>query len=134
MPNLMITKQKITEEDDLVIARHLVRKISLEMGFGLVDQTRIITAVSELTRNALIYGGGGVMILEIIKKTSMGLKITIKDSGPGIEDIKQALVDGYSTGAGLGNGLGGSRRLMDEFEMSSQPGEGTRIVTIKWLP
>ena len=134
MPEMINTRQKIAEESDLVTARHLVRKMSLELGFSLVDQTRIITAVSELTRNALIYGGGGVIIIEILEYPLRGLKVTIKDNGPGIADIKQALVDGYSTGVGLGNGLGGSKRLMDDFEISSEPGNGTKIVIIKWLP
>jgi len=127
------TKQKISEEHDMITARHLVRKLTIELGFSLVDQTRIITAVSELTRNALIYAGGGVLIIEILQGSNKGLKVTIKDRGPGIEDIEQAMTDGYSTGRGLGHGLGGSKKLVDEFEISSQIGKGTTVVVVKWI-
>ncbi len=125
----------IREETDLISTRHYVRNLSIQMGFSLVDQTRLITAVSELTRNALVYGGGGIMTVVMVDTGPRhGIKLIIADKGPGIVDIDLALQDGYSTGHGLGNGLGGSKRLLDEFEISSEPGKGTTVTAYKWLP
>ncbi len=133
MTNQNRSIQKISVEQDLVTARHFVRSLTMEMGFNLIDQTRIITAVSELTRNALIHGGGGVLMVEKLTSPRKGMRITIKDDGPGIGDIGKAMTDGYSTKKGLGNGLGGSKRLLDEFKISSKLGKGTMVVAVKWM-
>ncbi|MEU7577202.1 anti-sigma regulatory factor [Streptomyces sp. NPDC041068] len=121
-------------EEDLLTVRHAVREATLRVGFGLVDQTRIVTAASELARNAYVHGGGGVLTLEIVQRGGRrGLKLAVSDQGPGIADIDQALTDGYTTGAGLGHGLGGARRLMDEFQVRSTPGRGTTITALRWI-
>ena len=134
MDKRKIDKLEINTENDLVIVRQHVRSFCINMGFNLVDQTRIITAVSELTRNALNYGGGGFLnIEEIIENGITGLKIIVIDEGPGIEDLELAMTDGYSTGKGLGNGLGGSKRLLDEFDINSKVGKGTIVEGVKWL-
>jgi serine/threonine-protein kinase RsbT len=120
-------------EGDVVLVRQTVRKWAAELGFSLVDQTKILTAASELARNALIHGGGGAVRLEALSEGSRrGLRLTFEDQGPGIPDIDLALRDGYTTGGGLGLGLGGSKRLVNEFEISSRAGEGTRVTVIKW--
>jgi serine/threonine-protein kinase RsbT len=98
-----------------------------------VDQTKIVTAASELARNTVIYGGGGVMMLEMLENNGRkGLRLTFEDQGPGIPDIERALTDGFTTGSGLGLGLGGARRLVNEFEIESRPGNGTRIAVVRW--
>lgn len=126
-------KLPITTQDDVVRVRQAVRTIAVEVGFGLVDQTKIVTAASELARNTLDYGGGGSALLERVEKHGeRGLRITFEDQGPGIADIDMALTDGYTTGNGLGLGLSGARRLSSEFEIDSRPGEGTRVVITKW--
>ena len=123
----------ITTQDDVVRVRQAVRAIAIEVGFGLVDQTKIVTAASELARNTLDYGGGGSVLIEKIEKNGeKGLRITFEDAGPGIADIEKAMQDGYTTGGGLGLGLSGARRLSSEFEIDSRPGAGTRVVIIKW--
>jgi serine/threonine-protein kinase RsbT len=120
-------------EDDVVRVRQFVRERARQLGFGLVDQTKIATAASELARNTVHYGGGGVLRLETLEqKNRCGLRLTFEDQGPGIPDIELALKDGYTTGKGLGLGLGGSKRLMNEFEILSRPGVGTRIRIVKW--
>jgi serine/threonine-protein kinase RsbT len=120
-------------EDDVVRVRQLVRDRARQLGFGLVDQTKIVTAASELARNTVHYGGGGVLRLETLEqKSRYGLQLTFEDQGPGIPDVELALKDGYTTGKGLGLGLGGSKRLMHEFEILSQPGAGTRVRVVKW--
>jgi serine/threonine-protein kinase RsbT len=119
--------------DDIVLVRQAVRKKSIALGFGLVDQTKVVTASSELARNTLDHGGGGNAKIEIVENgTRSGLRITFEDQGPGIVDIKLALTDGYSTGNGMGLGLSGSKRLSDEFELWSKPGEGTRVSILRW--
>ena len=116
-----------------MLVRQRVRARVVELGFGLVDQTKMITAASELARNTLIYGGGGVARLEILQAgTRRGLRVTFADEGPGIADIELALKDGYTTGHGLGLGLSGARRLVNEFAIESQVGAGTRVVITKW--
>ncbi|MFF8642638.1 anti-sigma regulatory factor [Streptomyces sp. NPDC015345] len=123
----------IRAEEDLLTARHAVREATLRAGFGLVDQTRIVTAASELARNAYVHGGGGNLTLEIVQKGGRrGLKLVVSDQGPGIPDIEQAFTDGFTTGAGLGHGLGGARRLMDEFHVWSSPGRGTTVTAVRW--
>jgi serine/threonine-protein kinase RsbT len=117
----------------VVGVRRIVRSTAADLGFSLVDQTRIVTAASELARNTLQHGGGGTMKLEILNNGSRrGLRLTFEDQGPGIPDLGLALKDGYSTSGGLGLGLSGSKRLVNEFSISSSPGEGTQVTVTKW--
>jgi serine/threonine-protein kinase RsbT len=107
--------------------------MALAAGLSLVDQTKIITAASELARNTLDYGGGGFVLAELVEAVGRrGLKLTFEDHGPGIADINAALKDGFSTGKGMGFGLGGARRLSNEFSIHSKPGEGTKVVIARW--
>ena len=123
----------IRSSEDIVRVRRLVRERAVAQGFTLVDQTKIITAASELARNALSYGGGGhVKLEELNDATRRGIRLTFTDEGPGIPDIEKALTDGYTTGTGLGLGLSGARRLSSEFEIFSRPGEGTRVIITRW--
>jgi len=123
----------ISVDADVVMARQKVRAWAVEQGFGLVDQTKIVTAASELARNTLIHGGGGSMRLEALNDgAKKGLRLTFEDRGPGIADIELAMKDGYTTGTGLGLGLSGSKRLCNEFDIFSRPGEGTRISITRW--
>jgi serine/threonine-protein kinase RsbT len=120
-------------EDDVVRVRQAVRRWAAEIGFSLVDQTKLVTAASELGRNALIHGGGGRCVIERVDEGARrGLKLTFADHGPGIADVELALRDGYTTGGGLGLGLGGAKRLVSSFDIDSRPGEGTRITVIRW--
>jgi serine/threonine-protein kinase RsbT len=124
---------ELRSDEDVVRARQVTRRWAVELGFSLVDQTKIVTAASELARNTVIYGGGGTLRLEALNDGPRhGLRLTFEDQGPGIADVEQALRDGFSTGSGLGLGLGGARRLMNEFALSSQPGQGTRITAVRW--
>lgn len=119
--------------EDVVRARQLARSWAVEAKFSLVDQTKIVTAASELGRNTVIYGMGGAMIIELIgQELKTGLRLTFEDRGPGIVDADLALRDGYTTGGGLGLGLGGAKRLMHEFDLQSKAGEGTRITITRW--
>jgi serine/threonine-protein kinase RsbT len=119
--------------DDVVRTRQAVRALALQAGFSLVDQTKIITAASEIARNTLDYGGGGELTLELLRDGARrGLRLTFTDRGPGISDIEQALKDGYSTGNGLGLGLSGAKRLSNEFAIDSRPGAGTKITLARW--
>lgn len=123
----------IRSEADVVSLRQHVRRWAADMSFSIVDQTKIVTAASELARNAIVYGGGGGATLEMLRETVRnGLRIVFEDKGPGIPDIDLALRDGYTTGTGLGLGLGGARRLVNEFVIDSKPGQGTRIVVTRW--
>ncbi|MEH2126059.1 anti-sigma regulatory factor [Nostoc sp.] len=123
----------IQSSTDVVLVRQSVRQLSVKIGFGLVDQTKIITAASELARNTLDYGGGGTVKLETLQEgRRRGLRLTFEDRGPGISDIELALKDGFTTGNGLGMGLGGAKRLASEFEIQSVVGEGTRIIIVRW--
>jgi serine/threonine-protein kinase RsbT len=118
---------------DIVALRLAVRKKVVSLGFGLVDQTKVVTASSELARNALNYGGGGTVEMEVVQhERKTGLRLIFLDQGPGISDIELALTDGYSSGDGLGLGLGGARRLSHEFEIISKLGEGTRVSILRW--
>ena len=127
-------RMPVKSEEDVVRVRQVVRQWAVQMRFGLVDQTKIVTAASELARNALIHGGGGeVELASIQNDKSKGLQLTFSDNGPGIADISQAMTDGYTTGTGLGLGLSGSKRLMNDFDIDSAPGKGTRITVIKWI-
>jgi len=118
---------------DLMRLRQAVRRCMNEHHFSLVDQTKLVTAASELGRNALIHGGGGSMLLEVLSEgTRTGMRLAFEDQGPGISDIERAMTDGYTTGSGLGLGLGGSKRLVNEFDIQSAPGAGTRIRVTRW--
>ncbi len=122
----------IKSEPDVVTVRRRVREVSAQLGLSLVDQTKIITAASELARNTIIYGGGGAMEMQTLNGPRVGLRLTFEDHGPGIPDVDLALRDGFTTGSGLGLGLGGSKRLVNEFEIVSRLGEGTRITITRW--
>lgn len=123
----------ISSDMDVVQARQIVRKWAVEEGFKLIDQTKIVTAASELARNTLIYGGGGRMQITLHNDGSRrGIELVFEDSGPGIPDIALALRDGYTSGNGLGMGLGGAKRLMNEFEIRSVVGQGTRVAVKRW--
>lgn len=118
---------------DVVSARQRVRQMAIELRFSLVDQTKLVTACSELARNTLDHGRGGQMSIEVVNGlTKTGLKLTFEDTGPGIPDIDMALKDGFTTGSGMGLGLGGSRRLVNEFAIESEVGKGTRITVVRW--
>lgn len=118
---------------DIVKARQRVRALAQELGFSLVDQTKLVTASSELARNTYEHGGGGIVNIEVIDDhNKLGIRMTFIDEGPGIIDIDLALSEGYSTGNGLGLGLSGSRRLVNEFEITSEPGHGTTVMATRW--
>ena len=120
--------------DDVVRVRQQVRVVAAKTGLSLVDQTKVVTAASELARNALVHGGGGLARVEVVTSAlgKNGIRIGFSDEGPGIADVDLALTDGWSSGAGLGLGLSGARRLVDEFELTSKPGTGTSVVVVKW--
>lgn len=123
----------VLSSEDVVLIRQLVRKWAVAAGFSLVDQTKLVTAASELARNAVQYGGGGQCHVEALNDgAKRGLRLVFEDQGPGIADIQQALRDGFTTGGGLGLGLGGARRLVNEFDIHSTPGVGTRITITRW--
>jgi serine/threonine-protein kinase RsbT len=123
----------IQSSADVVLVRQAVRQLAVELKFGLVDQTKIVTAASELARNTLDYGGGGTVKLEALQDgIRRGLRLTFEDQGPGIPDIDLALKDGYTTGGGLGMGLSGTKRLVNEFNIVSHVGKGTCITITKW--
>lgn len=118
---------------DVVAARQAVRRWATELRFSLVDQTKLVTAASELARNAVQYGGGGTVRLDALEDGARrGLRLVVEDQGPGIPDLALALTDGYTTGGGLGLGLSGARRLSNEFAVESAPGEGTRVTLVRW--
>ena len=123
----------IRSGEDLISVRQVVRQWALAMGFSLVEQTKVVTAASEIARNTLIHGGGGAVRFEALNDNKRhGLRLIFEDQGPGISDVEQAMKDGYTTGSGLGLGLGGAKRLSNEFEITSRPGEGTRICLTRW--
>lgn len=123
----------IRHQDDVVRVRQYVRQWAADLGLSLVDQTKVVTAASELARNTFEYGGGGELHLHITSNhAGFGLTMIFEDNGPGIPDVELALKDGYTSGKGLGLGLGGARRLMDHFHIDSAPGKGTRITITKW--
>lgn len=124
---------QLRTEQDIVLARQAVRKMTLELGFSLVDQTKMVTAASELARNTLIYGGGGVLQWEmLLDGAKKGLRLSFKDEGPGIPDLSLAMTDGWTSGSGLGMGLSGAKRLVNEFDIDSKPGQGTRVTITRW--
>ena len=133
MPVLLSELRQIQTSEDVVAVRQAVRQRAVELGFNLVDQTKMVTAASELARNTLQYGGGGTVTLESLDEgVRRGLRLTFEDKGPGISDIDLAMKDGYTTGGGLGLGLSGARRLSNDFHIYSKPGEGTRITIVRW--
>jgi len=118
---------------DIVNMRQTVRRWAIDAGFSLVDQTKIVTAASELGRNTIVHGQGGTARLELLNDGDRkGVRITFEDNGPGIPDVELALKDGYTTGVGLGLGLGGARRLVNEFKVDSRVGEGTKVMVTRW--
>jgi serine/threonine-protein kinase RsbT len=124
---------ELRSASDVVTVRQIARTWSIESGFTLVDQTKMVTAASEIARNTIDYGGGGVARFELIMEGSRrGLRIAFEDQGPGIPDVAKALTDHFTTGKGLGLGLGGAKRLVNEFDISSRPGDGTRVVLTRW--
>jgi serine/threonine-protein kinase RsbT len=124
----------IMASNDIVHVRQQVRAAATQTGMSLVDQTKIVTAASELARNTLVHGGGGVARVELVTAASgrAGVRVAFSDKGPGIPDVNLALTDGWTSGNGLGLGLSGARRLVDEFELATQPGEGTSVAVTKW--
>ena len=124
---------EIVANEDVVRVRQVVRARAAALGFSIVDQTKIVTAASELARNTLEHGGGGSCTIELLDEDARrGLRLTFEDHGPGIADVALALTDGYSSGTGLGLGLSGSRRLVNEFDLRSRVGEGTRVTVVRW--
>ncbi|GHA80242.1 anti-sigma regulatory factor [Cognatilysobacter bugurensis] len=123
----------LRSEQDIVFARQAVRQIAQRLRFSLVDQTKMVTASSELARNALVYGGGGDMHWDVVRNGARtGLRLAFVDAGPGIADLSLALTDGWTSGGGLGLGLTGTRRLVNDFEIDSAPGRGTRVTITRW--
>jgi serine/threonine-protein kinase RsbT len=123
----------INSSGDIVKVRQLVRECSVSLGFSLVEQTKIVTAASELARNVLEHGGGGNVRIETLQnEIRKGIKLTFIDEGPGIPNIEEALKDGFSTGSGMGLGLGGAKRLTNDFEIESTPGRGTKVAITRW--
>ena len=119
--------------DDIIKARQLVRDCAVLQGLSLVDQTKLVTAASELARNTLVHGGGGEMCLQAVNEgTRRGVQVTFTDQGPGIADVELAMTDGYTTRGGLGLGLSGSKRLVNEFAIESKPGKGTTVRIVRW--
>ena len=125
--------QKLHTSEDIVRVRQTVRRWMVEMDFTLIEQTKMITAASELARNTIHYGHGGSVVMEVLENAARrGLRLAFEDHGPGITDIELAMKDGYTSGTGLGLGLGGSKRLVNEFDIWSVPGEGTRVTIVRW--
>ena len=128
-----VTAMPVRTDEDVVRLRKQVREAMISIGFSLIDQTKVITAASELARNTLRYGGGGEVTLRRVDECDRkGILIVFSDEGPGIADVELALTDGYTSGGGLGLGLSGAKRLVDEFEVDTAPGEGTRVNIAKW--
>ena len=123
----------VRNEYDIISVRGFGRNVAIKLGFGAVDQYRITTAISELARNAVVHGGGGSITIKIIQNEKKGIEIVCRDDGPGIENLELALKGGYSTVGGLGIGLSGAKRLMDEFQIVSSAGRGTTVIVRKWL-
>jgi serine/threonine-protein kinase RsbT len=123
----------LVTERDIVSARQIIRRAAEQIGFTLVDQTKIVTATSEIVRNAIVYGGGGTLAWDVVVNHGRsGLRLTVSDHGPGIEDLTLAMKDGWTSGKGLGLGLPGAKRLVNDFEISSKPGVGTTVIITRW--
>ncbi|MTV47970.1 anti-sigma regulatory factor [Heliobacillus mobilis] len=124
----------VKNPQEIILARQKVREYARLLGFNLVDQTKLITATSELARNMVEYGGGGIVVIELIYvREHRGLRVTFEDQGPGIADLEMAMQDGFTTGNGLGHGLPGAKRLVNEFEIDSKIGVGTRVSLVRWV-
>lgn len=133
MPLIRTDKLPVASDADVVTVRQRVRTLAVESGFSLVDQTKIVTAASELARNTVVHGGGGTAELEmLVEGARRGVRLTFRDHGPGIANIETAMRDGFTSGGGLGLGLGGAKRLSSEFEIHSRPGEGTVVRITRW--
>ena len=133
MPTVRTETVPVRNSDDVLRVRQIVRTWAVEVRFSLVDQTKLITAASEIARNTVIYGGGGELTLERLEERGRhGLRLIFADQGPGIPDIDRALSDGYTSGSGLGLGLGGAKRLVNDFTIESKPGAGTTIRLTRW--
>jgi serine/threonine-protein kinase RsbT len=133
MEVLKTDRQPVRGAEDVVAVRQAVRSWAVDLGFGLVDQTKVVTAASELARNTVIYGGGGTLTLEALNDGGKrGLRLSFEDEGPGIKDIDQAMKDGFTTGNGLGLGLSGAKRLSSDFSIVSTLGQGTRVTITRW--
>lgn len=122
----------VMSEPDVVMVRRRVRETAANLGFSLVDQTKVVTAATELARNTLIHGGGGSLEITTLNGPRLGLRLTFEDHGQGIPDIALALRDGFTTGSGLGLGLGGAKRLVNQFDIDSQVGKGTKVTVVRW--
>jgi serine/threonine-protein kinase RsbT len=123
----------LTSDIDVVAARRIVRDWASEIGLAIVDLTKVVTAASELARNAVLHGGGGVMCLQVVQQAERrGLRVSFRDKGPGIPDIDRAMTDGYTTGHGMGIGLPGAKRLVNHFALESTPEEGTCVTIVRW--
>jgi serine/threonine-protein kinase RsbT len=134
MPATRHEVRQVRASEDVVVLRQLVRQWAVEMSFSLIDQTKLVTAASELARNTVEYGRGGTATIEQLAENGrQAIRITFEDNGPGIPDIELALRDGYTTGKGLGLGLSGARRLVNHFEIDSRVNEGTRVTIVKWV-
>ena len=133
---MLVTKTEVVpvrEELDVVLVRKRVRDLATELGFGVVDLTKLVTAASELARNALVHGKGGTARIEAVRAGArVGIRLSVEDQGPGIPDVELALKDGYTTGGGMGLGLGGARRLVNDFAIDSKPGNGTRVTIARY--
>ena len=133
MPPMRHDRLTVKASDEVVAVRQAVRDFAIEVRLSLVDQTKLVTAASELARNMVVYGGGGHVIVEHVEADGRSMvRVTFTDQGPGINDITAALRDGFTTGGGLGLGLGGAKRLVQEFEIRSLPGEGTTVIIARW--
>ena len=133
MPTPQNEVLEIRDSADVVHVRQSVRTLAASLGFSLIDQTKVVTAASELARNTLEHGGGGTARLElVVQGLKKGVRLTFEDAGPGIADVKLALTDGYTTGGGMGLGLSGSKRLVNEFDIATHVGRGTRVTITKW--
>ena len=133
MPLSRSDKLPVASDGDIVTVRQRVRAMAVDAAFSLVDQTKIVTAASELARNTVVHGGGGTVEIEaLVQGARRGIRLTFRDHGPGIPDVETAMRDGFTTGAGLGLGLGGARRLSNEFEIQSTPGDGTVVRITRW--
>lgn len=130
---LPVTEVPVHSEEDIVVARQEGRRFTSELDFNSTESTHVVTAISELARNIFLYAGEGEIVLTpVVEGAKRGVAVTARDDGPGIVDIRQAMQDGYSTSGNLGLGLGGARRLMDEFDIASKPSEGTTVAAVKW--
>ncbi|HEX8914965.1 MAG TPA: anti-sigma regulatory factor [Humisphaera sp.] len=133
MPEPTSETLPLATEEDVVRVRQAVRRLAQGLGFSIVDQTKMVTAASELARNTVIYGGGGACDAEVLARDGRrGLRLTFRDDGPGIPDVAKAMTDGWTSGSGMGLGLPGAKRLVNDFEIDSAPGRGTRVTIARW--